>query len=60
MATSEQCNEAWKNGFIAGHRTVRNTIPPIPPRPASHPGGVDPIDYFYRKGYELGVERARR
>jgi hypothetical protein len=60
MATSEQCNEAWKNGYIAGYQTARRAIPPIPPRPGGVPPSQDPVDYFYRLGYEAGRTAASR
>lgn len=58
MATSEECNQAWKDGYISGFKSVRGTIPSVPSRPGSHPPGVDPLAYYYQKGYEAGLAKA--
>ena len=59
MATSEQCNQAWKDGYSAGYKSIRGTLPAIPPRPATYPPGVDdPIRYFYQIGYVAGIAKA--
>lgn len=51
MATSEELDDAWKRGFLAGVRQFRLTVPTIPPRPGTIPSGVgDPIKYFYDEG----------
>jgi hypothetical protein len=59
MATSEQCNQAWTQGYIAGYRSIRGGTPSVPSRPGTSPPGVDPIRYFYDKGFDAGVAKAR-
>ena len=58
MATSEECNRAWKDGYISGFQSISGTIPSVPARPGSHPPGVDPLAFYYQKGYEAGVTKA--
>lgn len=52
--------EAWRKGIIDGFQSIKpGHIPPIPARPATVPAGVtDTYQYFYRLGYENGVEMA--
>lgn len=59
MVTSDDLSEAWKQGYIKGWQTIKPTIPSIPTRTASYPAGImDPITYFYNKGFELGKYNA--
>lgn len=56
MATSQEMDQAWTDGYIAGARETRITMPPIPTRPASFPPGVgDPIEYFRKEGFAAAV-----
>jgi len=59
MASSGDINNAWKDGFIEGYKSVKGTIPSVPPRPGGYPSGVtDPVSYFYRLGYDAGTQKA--
>jgi hypothetical protein len=59
MATSEECNQAWKNGYIAGYQSIKGRIiPPIPCRPGTYPPSVNPIQYFHSLGFAAGVAKA--
>ena len=59
MASSSECNNAWKSGFIEGYKSVKGTVPSVPSRPGSYPSGVkDPVSYFYRLGYDAGIQKA--
>jgi hypothetical protein len=59
MATSNDCSNAWREGYIAGYKSIKGTIPGVPARPAAIPAGIrDPVDYFYRLGYERGQQAA--
>lgn len=59
MATSHECDKAWRDGYIDGYKSIRSTIPSVPTRPGSHPSGVDPVGYYYQKAYELGASKAK-
>ena len=58
MATSEECNQAWKNGYIAGYKSIKGSTPSIPCRPGTYPPSVDPIQYFHSQGFAAGVAKA--
>lgn len=61
MATSSECSTAWKNGYVAGYKSIKGMIPAIPARPAGIPAGVkNATDYFYRLGYDAGIQAATR
>jgi hypothetical protein len=61
VATSGECNEAWKKGFINGYKSLKGTTPSIPTRPGSIPSGVtNSIEYFYGLGYNAGMNAASR
>lgn len=58
MPTSEELNNACKRGYVEGWAETKRTIPTIPLRPGSFPPGVNPVDYYYKKGKEKGRENA--
>jgi len=54
MATSEECNDAWEDGYKGGYRKVKGTNPSVPPRPST---GKDPEQYR-KDGYQAGKAKA--
>lgn len=55
MTTSEDLNDAWRQGYTKGWQSLKPTLPSIPTRAASYPAGIlDPWDHFYQEGYRLG------
>ena len=65
MSKSQAANDGWREGVIAGYQSVRGrgVSPSIPSRPGTYPSNVisaqDVYDYFYKIGFERGVEKAR-
>lgn len=59
MIKATNVNDAWKFGYTDGWRTVKNTLPSIPPRPGPVPPGEgDEITRYYNAGYALGKYNA--
>lgn len=51
LPTSEECNQAWAEGYKAGYGPHFGSIPPRPPLPA---GEVDALAYFRKAGFARG------
>jgi hypothetical protein len=58
MATAEELNDEWEQGYLDGWKSVTSTQPTTPVRPAMAPTGVDPLQYFYKAGQKNGNEDA--
>lgn len=60
VPTNQQCDAAWRRGYMDGWRSVRpGAIPSIPTRPATHPPSSDPLSCFYALGRDRGRSEAR-
>ena len=56
MATEQEMDAAWTEGWLAGSKETRITIAPVPSRPATYPSSVtDPIDHFRKEGFAAAV-----
>jgi hypothetical protein len=60
MTTSSECSTAWHNGYVAGYKSIKGTIPAVPARPARPSNVTNAIDYYYKLGYSAGVQAARK
>lgn len=60
MAMSNGCSNAWGGeGYTAGYKSIKGTIPCIPACPAGISAGIrNPFNYLYRLGYERGQQAA--
>lgn len=56
--TAHEFGNAYTVGYVAGFRTLRNTVPTILSRPPCPTDVGDQKHYFYELGLEEGVEHA--
>lgn len=62
MNSSEECHNAWHDGYIAGWREIfPNSTPPVPPREEGVPAGVkNAPQHYFEKARILGRSDALR
>jgi hypothetical protein len=59
LATSDQLDRAWSDGYIAGSDVTRIVRPRVPPRPGPiSPDVADPVRYLYDFGFKAAVQHA--
>jgi hypothetical protein len=56
--TSQELDDAYTVGYVAGFRTLRNTVPAVPPRPQCPADVGDQKDYLYERGLTAGADHA--
>lgn len=57
-ASSEECDKAWREGYIDGFAFVSGTVPKVPQRPPLPSGINDPVRYYRNLGREHGASDA--
>ena len=59
MATSEQLDRAWADGYCAGAGVTKISRPRVPPRPAPiFPDVSDPMRYLFDVAFKAAVQDA--